>query len=393
MGLEYKLHNQNIINRSDNNCKIYTNYNGQYIVGGIFTDYNGNSTNHIIKINTVDGTIDTSFVVGTGTNQIVDDLYLLNNNKILMGGGFGNYNGTNVDILVLLNNDGSLDTNFSNNLILSGSIRDIALQSDNSIIVVGSITRGMEKISSDGTKDSTFNSGGDGFSAASLRKVLIQSDDKIIAVGGFTSYNGTTANRIIRLNTDGTIDNTFNTGTGFTGTTWDIARQSDNKLIICGNFSSFNGTNKNSIVRLNTDGTLDTTFSVGTGFNNNAMSLAVQYDDKIIVGGIFTSYNGITSNRIIRLNSDGTRDSSFNIGTGFSGHNPLINNENFILEIVVQSDRKLLIGGAFTGYNGASCNRFVRLNNNGNIDGSINANFNGDLDQYNSSVVSTILIT
>jgi hypothetical protein len=85
-------------------------------------------------------------------------------------------------------------------------------------------------------------------------------------VGGFfTQYQNVTANRLIRLNSDGSINNTLNIGTGFNGTTTTIALQSENKILVGGSFTIFNGVVTNNIVRLNSDGTIDNTFDTGTG--------------------------------------------------------------------------------------------------------------------------------
>jgi uncharacterized delta-60 repeat protein len=98
------------------------------------------------------------------------------------------------------------------------------------------------------------------------------------------------------------------------------AIQSDGKIIIGGSFTTYNGTLINNIARLNADGTLDLTFNPGTGANDSVLGTAIQSDGKIIIGGGFTSYNGTAINRIARLNADGTIDLTFNPGTGVSNY-------------------------------------------------------------------------
>ena len=121
--------------------------------------------------------------------------------------------------------------------------------------------------------------------------------------GNFTSYNGTAANRIIRLNANGSVDNTFVYGTGFDSSVISVVVQSDGKILVGGGFTSYDGTSANGIVRLNTDGSADETFATGTGFASIGLvtKIGVQSDGKILVGGGFTSYNGTAANRIIRL--------------------------------------------------------------------------------------------
>ena len=200
----------------------------------------------------------------------------------------------------------------------------------------------------------------------------IQSDGKILVGGAFTTYNGTTSNYIIRLNTDGSKDTSFNIGTGFNNDVFNVKPQSDGKILVGGNFTSYSGITSNGIIRLNTDGSKDTSFNIGTGFSGRTIGssyllsvrdIEIQSDGKILVGGIFGLYSGVTSNGIIRLNTDGSIDSSFNIGTGF---------DRQVFTLKYQSDGKILVGGAFLSYSGITSNRIIRLNTDGSVDSSFN---------------------
>jgi uncharacterized delta-60 repeat protein len=135
------------------------------------------------------------------------------------------------------------------------------------------------------------------------------------------------------------------------------------KIIIVGIFTTYNGTASNNIVRINTNGSIDTTFTIGTGLNAFASCVAIQSDDKILVGGNFTSFNGNASIRLVRLNSNGTYDNTFNVGTGFGTAV-----DAYVQTIVIQSDGKIVVSGAFTTYNGTTVNRILRLNTDGSID-------------------------
>ncbi|WP_040401415.1 HYR domain-containing protein, partial [Cecembia lonarensis] len=132
------------------------------------------------------------------------------------------------------------------------------------------------------------------------------------------------------------------------------AIQSDGKLIIGGQFTLYNGVARNQIARLNPDGSLDTSFDPGTGATSFVFTTAIQADGKIIIGGIFTEYNGVARNFIARLNGDGSLDTDFNPGTGANSQ---------ILTTAIQSDGKLIIGGDFTSYDGVSRVRINRLQN------------------------------
>ncbi|MEO7765932.1 MAG: delta-60 repeat domain-containing protein, partial [Ferruginibacter sp.] len=203
-----------------------------------------------------------------------------------------------------------------------------------------------------GSNDPTFNSTDQGFgfgdgANGSVLTTAIQSDGKIIIAGGFTTYNGTVRNNIARLNTDGSLDAGFNPGTGTGGTIQTAAIQSDGKIIIGGTFFSFNGTARNNIARLNADGSLDAGFNPGTGTTSTIYSSSIQSDGKIIIGGIFNAYNGTTRNAFARLNADGSLDAAFNAGTGVGAG-------AIVYTIPIQNDGKIIIGGQFTFYNGTA---------------------------------------
>jgi uncharacterized delta-60 repeat protein len=213
------------------------------------------------------------------------------------------------------------------------------------------------RLNADGSFDGTFNSGSG--ASGSIAAVRLLSDGKILLGGGFPDYDGTSVNGIVRIHPDGTRDNSFNTGTGFSSIlpppwVFDFAEQADGKIIVVGAFTSFNGTSIAGVLRLNTDGSLDTGFDPGSGPSNIVQTVALQSDGKILVGGTFGSFNGNSTGRIARLLTDGTVDTTFNTAT--SGD---------ILRLVVQADGKILAGG----------NSFYRLM----PDGSIDAGFNRDV--------------
>ncbi|WP_144035926.1 delta-60 repeat domain-containing protein [Spirosoma fluviale] len=229
------------------------------------------------------------------------------------------------------------------------------------------IGTGLSK-AQDGSIDPTFNptdvgfGNGDG-TTSTVQSMVVQGNGKILIGGTFTTYNGTGRNYIARLNADGTLDTGFDPGTGPSSTVTSVAVQGDGKILIGGTFTTYNGTGRNYIARLNADGSLDTGFNPGTGANSNVYSMAVQGDGKILIGGTFTTYNGTGRNYIARLNADGSLDTGFNPGTGPSSN---------VASVAVQGDGKILIGGEFSTYNGTSRNRIARLNADGSLDTGFN---------------------
>ncbi|KAF2514542.1 calcium-binding protein [Flavobacterium foetidum] len=288
---------------------------GNMIVGGDFLSLNGVPLSYLSRLKP-DGSVDEDFLLGTGLNGKVYSVFLMPDGKILVGGSFTSFNGHSANRLVRLNADGSYDASFNSSTgSPTGIIYDIA----------------------------------------------VQSDGKIVIVGSFTKYNNVTVNRIARIFPDGTLDTSFSTGVGSSLNITSVKALSDGKLIIGGNFSSFSGSAANRIARLNSNGTIDVSFNTGSAFNDDVNAIEIQTDGKIVVGGNFTEFNGSNANRIIRLNSDGTRDSAFNTtGSGFSKEGVQI--------LKIDSEGNIMAGGSFTGfYNGADVNRVVLLNPNGDI--------------------------
>ncbi|MFN4181410.1 MAG: delta-60 repeat domain-containing protein, partial [Candidatus Paceibacteria bacterium] len=267
---------------------------------------------------------------------------------------------------------GILDTTFASGLAVGSGATSVAVQTDGKILVVGDFTEyngvsrnRIARINTDGTLDTTFNPGQG--ADMTIITLALQKDGKILIGGNFTSYNGVSRNRIARINTDGTLDTTFNPGQGVNGEVRSISIQSDGKLIVAGYFTTFDGDIAASrILRLNTDGTIDSSFSAGSGptyptdmYNGYLYSTLVQSDGKIVIAGSFNQYDNTAINNIARLNTDGTLDPAFAIGSGPNGA---------VLGASLQSDGKLIIGGVFTSYNGVSRNRIARINTDGTLD-------------------------
>lgn len=330
---------------------------GKIIIGGSFTFYDGIERNHVARLN-ADGSLDTSFATGAGADDQIRPIIVLSDGKIFIGGYFTTYDGIARNRIARLNADGSLDTSFDPGTGANDRITNATIQSDGKIIIAGFFTsyngvarNHIARLNTDGSLDTSFDPG----SGANLRvsSLSVQNDGKIIIGGFFTSYNGTARNHIARLNTDGSLDTSFDPGTGPEDVFESMSLQSDGKIIIGGYFNSYNGIASHRIARLNTNGSLDTSFNSGSGVLGYLWTTNVQDDDKIIIGGQFLSYNGTARNRIARLNADGSVDTSFDPGTGANEH---------VATISIQSDGKIIIGGSFTSIDGTARNHVARLN-------------------------------
>jgi uncharacterized delta-60 repeat protein len=210
----------------------------------------------------------------------------------------------------------------------------------------------------DGSPDTSFNIG----SGANGNVYLIRqlSDGKILIGGQFTTYNGAPANQLARLNSNGTLDTTFSSGLGISGLLISDAIEDNGKIIIVGEFGSYHGIPRNSIARLNMDGSLDNSFDPGSGAMN--IEKILKQDDKFLVTGLFQTYDGNNSRSIARINSDGSFDETFlALGT-----EPSFNVA--ISDAIIQPDGKIFVVGNFSTINGVVRNKVARLNADGSLD-------------------------
>lgn len=263
---------------------------------------------------------------------------------------------------------GSLDPSFNPepNNGANGRIWDITVQDDDNILLVGEFTlyndtsrRYIAKLHPSGFLDDSFIPGNGPNSSLLTSKTL--HNGKIIIGGLLTSYNGVPRNRIAQLNSDGSLDTNFDPGLGADRSIWAIAVQPDGKIIIGGDFTTFDGTEINRVARLNPNGSLDLTFNPGIGTNDRVRAIEIQSDGKILIGGSFTTYDNVPRNRLARLNLDGSLDTEFDPGEGAS---------NLITSIKLSTEGKIFLGGAFTFFDGKQSPRIVCLNSNGEIDNS-----------------------
>lgn len=338
---------------------------GKILVGGWFTNYNGNSCNRLARLNT-NGSFDTTFNVGGGFDDAVYAIKVQPSGKVLVGGDFTVCDGNSVRRMARLNSDGSFDNTFDLESGFSGQVRDIKLDNNNKILVAGRFKAGARWSYGAAMFDPADNFRPDasfapkfGFNGNVYSSVLLPNDE-LVVLGSFTSYQNQPFNRIVKIFANGSIDTTFNVGNGFSGTqTTSGAVQTDGKIVVVGNFTHYNANARNNIVRLNADGSIDTTFNVGTGLNAIGRIVKIQPDGKILVGGNFTDYDGNSVDRLIRLNTDGSLDSSFSVS---------LNDE--VMDLVVQPDGKILIGGKFTQCNSVTRKYIVRINSDGSLDTS-----------------------
>jgi uncharacterized delta-60 repeat protein len=328
------------------------------------------------------GDLDPSFNPGSGPNVDVDATAVQPDGKVVIGGSFTEVNGVTRNYVARLNANGSLDTTFNVGSGPSGQVYAVALQPDGKILIGGTFQtvntfqfRNIARLNSNGTVDTSFFPGADFPRGANnaVRAITLQADNKILIGGAFTQVNDINRNRIARLHTNGSLDDTFAPAGGAGGVSGVQVRAigllNNGKIMIGGLFTSYDGMVRNRVARLHPNGVLDTTFNPGTGIDGSGVfALAVQPDGKTLLGGVFFNYNNSTAAHLVRVNTDGSRDSTFN---------PDINVNNSRIDAIrLLPTGKILIGGGFTTGEGTTLRRdFCRLEANGVRDGSFGHGF------------------
>lgn len=292
--------------------------------------------------------------------------------KIIIAGVFSSVQGVPRKMIARINPDGTLDNGFDPHP--NSSVVSIVVQADGKIILGGFFTalqpgstgplverQRLARLNADGTLDTSFDPKAD----QGVLSVTGQADGKIVVAGYFNSIqpagavSASTRHRIARLNADGTLDSGF--APDLPGNDVDsVAIQRDGKILITGDITPPGGTFR-SIARLNADGSPDTTFNPSTSGSPSGRirSIAIQANDKILLGGDFLFVSGYARNHIARLNSDGTVDTGFNP-----------NANNTVSSMAVQADGKILIVGSFTSLSSFSASRYfvARLYPDGRVD-------------------------
>jgi len=316
------------------------------------------------------GELDAAFADGTGTNMPIFSLVLQPDGKVLVGGWFSSYGGVTRDRIARLNGDGSLDTGFDPGTGANLLVFSVALQADGKVLIGGTFNEydgvarnRIARLNSDGSLDGTFDPGSGPNEQVS--SIVVQPDGKVLIGGQFTNYDGVARKFIARLNADGSLDETFDPGDGPNTWVFSVALQPDGKVLIGGVFANYNGVTRNRIARLHSDGSLDGGFDPGAGPNSSISSIVVQPDGKVLIGGTtLSSYGGVARNGIARINGDGSLDAGFDTGSGADWDGRGVH------AIALQTDGKVLISGTFLDYAGLGHDRFVRLNSNGSLDTS-----------------------
>jgi uncharacterized delta-60 repeat protein len=361
---------------------VVTAPDGKIYIGGDFSSVNGVVRYRIARLN-ADGSLDVSYNSAAPTDIIVRAMVLQPDGKLLVMASSSFGGSSSFRPIFRLNPNGSNDAGFNpptgtGNNGINGAVNSFALEPDGKIFIAGTFTlisnvgrRGVARLNADGSLDTSFVfvAGGNG----TVNLIALQPDGKILITGSFSYVNGSYALRLARLNPDGSIDPTFvatvtDSGSGSQNLITAMIVQPDGKILIGGGFNSVNQIGFNGLARLNPNGTTDMTFvpTISSGFPS-VLTLALQPNGQIIVGGNFTQVGGVSRQYIARLNPDGSHDTSFMFGTAVNGS---------VFRIALQPDGKVIITGSFDLVGGVQRRGIARLNANGSLDTSFVAEIN-----------------
>ncbi len=224
-----------------------------------------------------------------------------------------------------------------------------------------------------------------------VNAVAIQPNGEAVIAGDFDAFDSQPINYIARLQTNGLLDNSMTAlGRGPNNFVNALVIDATGHMIIGGNFTSVNATNAFFIARLNYDGSLDTTFTNGYGFNGDVYTLALDANGNILVGGAFTSFDKTNCNHIARLLPGGGMDTNFLPCSGIGLTN---GTDQDVHAVALDNQGNIILGGNFTRINGTNWSHIARLLPNGTLDTTFNPGFGADGNvmalavQPNSSII------
>jgi uncharacterized delta-60 repeat protein len=330
---------------------------GGLLVSGDFASVNGVSKIDLVRIMPA-GNVDLDFTAGqsfisNGQIQVLSNGGILYSSRTDISG---------ITTIFRLTPTGGVDGSFSMAPEVSSQLNVWVLDASERIVFLGSVGNSprLVRLLTNGDLDTSFDPDVNLFGR--IHAIARQSDGKFIVAGEFNRFNGKSRSSLVRTNSDGTLDTSFDAGTGFNTPPRKIIVQPDGKVLAIGSFTTYNGTPVPGIVRLLTDGALDLMFSV-TPNAGQIRGITLMADGRMLIGGSFSTINGISRPGVARLDAEGSVDLSFD---ALLGGSPTVN------DVVVQPDGKIVIGGSFSGVAGFNRSNFVRLEITGALDQPFN---------------------
>jgi uncharacterized delta-60 repeat protein len=313
------------------------------------------------------GAPDIGFSVGSGPNDRVHAIVLEPSGKIIIGGAFTHVNGIPQGGIARLHRSGAVDSSFDAGTGANGTVYAIARQNDGALILGGNFTSingslrvGLGKLHPDGSLDTNFTTGA---GPGPVFALALQSDGKVLVGGAFGGVGTVPQSAIARLLSDGSPDATFLSPFRPGATVYAIGFQQDGRAIVGGFLYSTDGLSQNRLARLQPGGMHDADFISGLASAGPVHTLRVLEDDGILFGGNFIAFHPGEYNRIGRVTTNGRPDLTFNPGSGAN---------NAVRALALQTNGIAVIGGAFEVFDGRPLTRLARLRTDGSIDDGFN---------------------
>ena len=342
--------------------------NGQILIGGQFSSIGGTNVANIARLN-ADGRLDPNFDPGTAADiGYVSAIAVQPDGKVVIGGSFFSSTSAAPGNLARLNADGSVDPGFDPGFYCDNAVNAVVVQPDGKILFGGAfqtvdsfVRRNIARVQTNGTVDAMFDACVASSSGAGATGLVLLPEEEILASGTFTFTVGVSREGIALLGgcmagMCGNVETNYAPQPGMDAnkSAYAVARRSNGNALLAGDFRFYHNEARGGIVELTTNGVPASSFNPGVGINDGATiyTMAIQDDDRVIVGGNFVFYNGQLRYRFARINPDGSLDGSFDPGTGAN---------DSVSAIVLQPDRKILVAGKFSSFNGATRKGIVRL--------------------------------
>jgi uncharacterized delta-60 repeat protein len=329
------------------------------LIGGGFTKVGRTSRSRVARLQ-ADGSLDAGFDPGTGANGLVEVLIPRADGRILIGGRFTTVQGQSRPYLARLTSTGGLDSSFD--VRPDGFVLAAVEVPGGDWVIGGSFTSvngvpraGLARLNQDGVLDPGFNPGLN----RALHALAAGGDGSVWLAGDFSSVQGVARSRVARWLAGGSVDPQFDPGAGPNQAVTALTLQAGGRPVIGGAFIEYDGEPCWYLARLNFDGSVDSTFTPGIApVWGGVLVLRADSAGRVLVGGEFYTIDGVSRTGIARLQADGLLDRTFDPGTGVAnsdGFSPLVRT------LAVQPDGKVLIGGRFTSVNGVKLNYLARL--------------------------------
>lgn len=337
--------------------------NGQILIGGSFTSVGNVGVTNVARLNS-DRTLDPGFNPRNAVDRgYVTALAVQPDGKVVIGGAFYSSSGIAQANITRLNPNGTVDTVFDQNVFVDGPVNALVLQSDGKVLVGGGfLTVDFERrvsigrLNTDGTLDITFDACVAATAGAGATALALQSDGTIFASGRFTFSTGVSRDGIARLKSCGDVDLNYDPQPGINpdATVFALALRTNGTVCLGGDFQTFQLAPRRGIVQLTANGAVDEAFDPGAGITEGGTvyAIAIQPDGKAIIAGYFSGYNGKTKLSLARVNLDGSLDTICDAGLGPN---------NSVSSLAIQSGGRTLVAGRFDSFNGESRNGLAQL--------------------------------